>query len=73
MWERLRTIAQKRGVQLGMTFLDGSNIQAHQKVAGAAQNGAAEPDVLRVRHLTDLVAAPVGLADISPRSRARDR
>jgi hypothetical protein len=50
-------MAQKRGVQLGMTFLDGSNIRAHQKAAGAAQEGATEPDVLRVKLLADLVAA----------------
>ena len=57
MWERLLALAQERGVQLGMAFLDGSNIRAHQKAAGAAQKGATELDVLRVRHLVDLVAA----------------
>jgi len=57
VWERLLTMAQERGVQLGMTFLDGSNIRAHQKAAGAAQKGATEPDILRVRLLADLVAA----------------
>jgi hypothetical protein len=50
-------MAQERGVQLGMTFLDGTNIRAHQKAAGAAQKGATEPDVLRVKLLADLVAA----------------
>jgi len=50
-------MAQERGVQLGMTFLDGRNIRAHQKAAGAAQKGATEPDILRVRLLADLVAA----------------
>jgi hypothetical protein len=49
-------MAQERGVQLGMTFLDGTNIRAHQKAAGAAKKGAAEPDVLRVKLLADLVA-----------------
>jgi transposase len=57
VWERLLAMAQGQGVQLGMTFLDGSNIRAHQKAAGAAQKGAAEPDALRVRLLADLVAA----------------
>ncbi len=57
MWERLLGMAQERDVQLGMTFLDGSNIRAHQKAAGAAQKGATELDLLRVRHLVDLVAA----------------
>jgi hypothetical protein len=57
VWERLLGMAQERDVQLGMTFLDGSNIRAHQKAAGAAQKGATELDLLRVRHLVDLVAA----------------
>jgi hypothetical protein len=50
-------MAQDRGVQLGMTFLDGSNIRAHQKAAGAVRKEAVEPDVLRVRLLLDLVVA----------------
>jgi len=43
----------KRGVQLGMTFLDGTNVRAHQKAAGAALklNGTL------VRRLAALVAA----------------
>src|SRR3982750_794804 len=39
-WERLLLLAQQRGVQLGMTFLDGTSIRAHQKAAGAARKGA---------------------------------
>ena len=35
VWERLLLLAQGRGVQLGMTFLDGTSIRAHQKAAGA--------------------------------------
>ena len=39
-WERLLELAQQReGLQLGMAFLDGSTIRAHQKAAGAAKNG----------------------------------
>ena len=57
VWERLLTMAHEQGVQLGMTFLDGTNIRAHQKAAGAAQKGATEPDVLRVKLLADHVAA----------------
>ena len=37
VWERLLLLAQERGVQLGMTFLDGTSIRAHQKAAGAAR------------------------------------
>jgi transposase len=32
-------LAQERGGQLGMTFLDGTSIRAHQKAAGAARKG----------------------------------
>ena len=44
-------------MQLGMTFLDGTNTRAHQEAAGAAQKGVMELDVLRVRLLADVVAA----------------
>ena len=40
VWERLLTLVQDKGVQLGMTFLDGTSIRAHQKAAGAARKGA---------------------------------
>ena len=39
VWERLLLLAQERGVQLGMTFLDGTSIRAHQKAAGAEKRG----------------------------------
>ena len=35
VWERLLSLVQERGVKLGMAFLDGSSIRAHQKAAGA--------------------------------------
>src|SRR5215212_3153736 len=31
VWERLLVLAQERGVQLGMTFLDGTSVRAHQR------------------------------------------
>ena len=37
-WERLLDLAQRRGVSLGMTFLDGTTIRAHPKAAGAEKN-----------------------------------
>ena len=40
VWERLLLLAQERGVQLGMTFLDGTSIRAHKKAAGATRKGA---------------------------------
>src|SRR5881398_2742357 len=39
VWERLLLRAQERGVQLGMTFLDGTSIRAPQKAAGAEKRG----------------------------------
>ena len=45
VWERLlllaqaRVLAQARGVQLGMTFLDGTSLRAHHKAAGAEKRG----------------------------------
>jgi len=39
VWERLLRLAQERSVQLGMTFLDGTSIRAHQKAAGAEKRG----------------------------------
>src|SRR5215208_1583468 len=35
VWERLLSLVQERGISLGMTFLDGTSIRAHQKAAGA--------------------------------------
>ena len=39
VWEQLLDCVQARGVALGMTFLDGSSVRAHQKAAGAAKRG----------------------------------
>jgi transposase len=36
VWERLPRLAQERGIALGMAFLDGTAIRAHQKAAGAS-------------------------------------
>src|SRR3954451_5326574 len=40
VWERLLDRVQQRGVALGMAFLDGTTIRAHQKAAGADKKGA---------------------------------
>ena len=42
VWERLLVLAQGKGIELGMAFLDGTNIRAHQKAAGAAKKGATQ-------------------------------
>ena len=39
VWERLLGCVHERGVQLGMVFLDGTNVRAHQKTAGVAKKG----------------------------------
>jgi transposase len=57
VWERLLMLVQERGVQLGMTFLDGTSVRAHQKAAGARRKGALKLSEMHVRRLADLVAA----------------
>jgi transposase len=49
VWERLLLLAQERGVQLGMTFLDGTSIRAHQKAAGAEKRGPTAKSAMSVR------------------------
>ena len=57
VWERLLGLSQEKGVQLGMTFLDGTSIRAHQKAAGARRKGAFKLSETYMRRLGDLVAA----------------
>ena len=49
VWERLLLLAQECGVQLGVTFLDGTSIRAHQKAAGAARKGALQRSGTRAK------------------------
>ena len=57
VWDRLLALVQERGVQLGMTFLDGTSIRTHQKAAGAARKAALQHSETIVKHLAGLVAA----------------
>ena len=57
MWDRLLALAQKRGVELGMAFLDGTSIRAHAKAAGASKKGDLAAAMETVRRLGVLVAA----------------
>ena len=57
VWERLLALVQERGLRLGMTFLDGTNIRAHHKAAGAAKNRMLRHNETIVRRLAALVAA----------------
>ncbi len=57
VWERLLALTQERGVQLGMCFLDGTNIRAHHKAAGAARKATLRHNEMLVRRLAAPVAA----------------
>ena len=57
VWDRLLDMAQERGVELGMAFLDGTSIRAHAKAAGASKKGDLERNAMLVRRLGALVAA----------------
>lgn len=56
VWGRLFNLVQERGVQLGMVFLDGTNIRAHQKAARAARKGDLKKSEMLVKRLAGLVA-----------------
>ena len=55
IWERLLGLVQERGVQLGMVFLDGTSVRAHQKAAGAARRGDLKLSERIVKRLAALV------------------
>jgi transposase len=57
VWERLLLLAQERGVQLGMTFLDGTSIRAHHKAAGAEKRGPPASSAMSVKRWAARVAA----------------
>jgi transposase len=57
VWDHLLAMAQERGVELGMTFLDGTSIRAHQKAAGATKKARHRRSGTCVRHLAARVAA----------------
>ena len=57
VWEKLLALVQGKGLKLGMTFLDGTNIRAHQKAAGAGRKGDLQTSEIAVKHLAGLVAA----------------
>ena len=44
-------------MHLGMTFLDGTSVRAHQKAAGARRKGALKLNKTIVKHLAGPVAA----------------
>ena len=57
VWERLLNLVQERGIQLGMVFLDGTSVRAHQKAAGARRKGDLKLSERIVKPLAARVAA----------------
>ncbi len=57
VWDRLLALVQERGVQLGMTFLDGTSIRAYHKAAGAARKPTLQHNETIVKHMAALVVA----------------
>ena len=57
VWDRLLSLVQEHEVKLGMVFLDGTNVRAHQKAAGAKRKGALKLSEMIVRRLAALVEA----------------
>jgi hypothetical protein len=49
VWERMLQLAQRDGMQLGMTLFAGTRIRAHQKAAGAHRKGACKLSGTSVR------------------------
>ena len=57
-WERLLEAAQQHGsIEASMAFLDGTNIRAHHKAAGAAKTGGVQRSVTSARRWAGLAAA----------------
>ena len=57
VWERLLNLVQQSGIQLGMVFLDGTSVRAHQKAAGARRKGDLKLNETSVKRLVALVGA----------------
>ena len=57
VWERLLDSARRRGVTPGMAFLDGTNIRAHAKAAGAEKRGPTARGATGVRRSAAHAAA----------------
>ena len=59
VWERLLQLAQERagGLELGLAFLDGTNVRAHAKAAGAPKKGDLAKAEISAKRLAALGAA----------------
>ena len=64
VWERLLERVRRSGISLGMVFLDGTGVRAHQRAAGAVKKGATRPSATAGRLWGALAAAMApGLRD----------
>jgi transposase len=66
IWERLLDLVQERRVALGMTFVDGTNLRARQKAAGAEKRGPTVRSATAVRRWP-FAAMPQTVAATAPR------
>ncbi len=66
VWERLLLLVQQDQVKLSMTFLDGTNIRAHQKAAGAARKTTRRTSATSGRRWADPGAASAPRRASSP-------
>ena len=57
VWERLLERVQEAGVSFGMVFLEGTNVRAHPKAAGAVKKDKMRPSATAGRRWAGLVAA----------------
>src|ERR671916_2404045 len=57
VWERLLNLVQECGIKLGMVFLDGTSVRAHQKAAGARRKRALKLNETIVKPLAARMAA----------------
>ena len=57
VWERLLELVQQRELALGMTFIDGTNLRAHPKAAGAQKRGSTARRAIGVKRLAARAAA----------------
>ncbi len=57
VWERLLNLVLERGIQLSMTFLDGTCVRAHQKAAGRVKKRALKLNETIVKPSAALVGA----------------
>ena len=73
VWERLLSLVQEHEVQLGMVFLDGTSVRAHQKAAGARRKGDLQLSETIVRHLAARVAGEPAPDLIRGHQGLRDR